>query len=114
MICESVRQSANALHIQVIVETFEHYKSIKVGQLKYINSMQFMNTSLANLMKNLDGNHPIISKHFKELGYSLEQLDLVYHKKIYPYDYINSQNRFLKTKLPPIYEFTTNLYGKII
>ena len=51
LVCESVGRSANALHIQVIAETFERYKSMKVGQLKYIDSMQFMNSSLVSFTK---------------------------------------------------------------
>src|SRR6185312_1240321 len=81
LVCESVRKSANAYQIKVIAETFERYKSIKVGQLKYIDSKQFMNNSLANLTKNLDTNHPITSRHFKE--YSLDQISLVCRKGVY-------------------------------
>ena len=111
LVCESVGQSVNAHQIRVIAETFERYKSIKVGQLKYIDSMQFMNNSLANLTKNLGTNHPITSQHFKD--YSPEQIALVCRKGVYPYEYINSQDRFLETELPPIHEFSTYLHGKI-
>ena len=86
---------------------------MKVGQLKYIDSMQFMNSSLASLTKNLGDNHPITTKHFKKLGYTEEQIALVYRKGIYCYDYIDSQDRFLETELPPIHEFHSTLKGKI-
>ncbi|RIB15411.1 hypothetical protein C2G38_2192456 [Gigaspora rosea] len=95
----------------VVAKTFERYKTMKVGQLKYINSMQFMNNSLANLTKNLDTNYLITSQHFK--NYSLDQISLASHKGVYSYDYINSQDRFKKTELPPIYEFYSTLKGKI-
>ncbi|CAI2194285.1 7456_t:CDS:1, partial [Funneliformis geosporum] len=64
-----------------------------------------MNSSLASLTKNLDANHPITSQHFKKLGYIDDQLALVLRKGVYPYDYINSQNRFKKTELPYITNF---------
>ncbi|CAB4428997.1 unnamed protein product [Rhizophagus irregularis] len=51
LVCESVGQSIGAHQIKVIAETFERYKSMKVGQFKYIDSMQFMASSLANLAK---------------------------------------------------------------
>src|SRR6266496_5406876 len=86
---------------------------MKVGQLKYIDSMQFMNNSLTSFTKNLGGNHPITSQHFKKLGYTDEQIALVFRKGVYPYDYIDSRDRFLKTELSPIHEFTTKLHGKI-
>ncbi|GBB89790.1 hypothetical protein RclHR1_01660009 [Rhizophagus clarus] len=113
LVCESVGHSVNAHQIKVIAETFERYKSMKVGQLKYINSQQFMNNSLASLTKNLGDNHPIMTKHFKELGYTDEQLDLVYRKGVYPYDYIDSHDRFLETELPLYHEFHSTLKGKI-
>src|SRR5215471_3049922 len=114
LVCESIGRSANALHIQVIAETFERYKSMKVGQFKYIDSMQFMNSSLAKLTKNLGDNHPITSQHFKKLGYTEKQLALVYRKGVYPYEYINSHDRFLETELPPIHEFYGQLGGLLL
>src|SRR5271154_6453071 len=72
-----------------------------------------MSTSLANLTKNLVGNHPITSQHFKKLGYTDEQIALVFRKGVYPYDYIDSHDRFLETDLPLFHEFHTKLHGKI-
>ncbi|PKK57804.1 hypothetical protein RhiirC2_720982, partial [Rhizophagus irregularis] len=109
LVCESVGRSANAQHIRVIAETFERYKSMKVGQLKYIDSHQFMNSSLDSLTKNLGDNHPITSQHFKKLGYTDDQLALVFRKGVYPYDYIDSHDRFKETELPPIHEFHSTL-----
>ena len=73
--------------------------------------MQFMNNSLANLIKNLGDNHPITSQHFKD--FASDQISLATRKEIYPYDYIDSQDRFLETELLPIHKFTTTLKGKI-
>ena len=84
---------------------------MKVEQLKYIDSMQFMNNNLANLTKNLDGNHPIISQHYKD--FSSKQISLVCRKGVYSYEYIDSHDRFLETKFPPIHEFHTTLGGAI-
>src|SRR5215216_3702183 len=86
---------------------------MKVGQLKYIDSMQFINSSLASLTKNLGDNHLITSQYFKKLSYIEEQLALVYHKGVYPYDYIDFHDRFQETELPPIHEFYSILKGKI-
>ena len=70
-----------------------------------------MNASLANLTKNLGDNHPITSQHFKD--FSPEQISLVCRKGVYPYDYIDSHDRFLETELPLFHEFHTKLHGKI-
>src|ERR1043166_2689365 len=84
---------------------------MKVGQFKYIDSMQFMNSSLANLAKNLGGDMPITKRHFANL--SSKQIDLITRKGVYPYEYIDSHDRFKETKLPPIHEFYRHLNGKI-
>ena len=84
LVCESVGRSVNAHQIKVIAETFERYKSMKVGQLKYIDSMQFMNNSLANLTKNLGDDHPITSQHFKD--FTPGQISLATRKGIYPHE----------------------------
>ncbi|CAI2194989.1 14532_t:CDS:1, partial [Funneliformis geosporum] len=38
-----------------------------------------------------------------------EQLALVYCKGVYPYNYIDSHDRFQKTELPSIHEFYSTL-----
>jgi hypothetical protein len=86
---------------------------MKVGQLKYIDSMQFINTSLASLTKNLGDNHPITTEYFKKQGYSSEQISLAYRKGIFPHEYIDSHDRFKKTELPSIHKFHSVLGGKI-
>ncbi|CAI2192333.1 2384_t:CDS:1 [Funneliformis geosporum] len=86
---------------------------MKVDQLKYIDSMQFMNSSLASLTKNLGDNHLITSQYFKKLSYTKEQLVLVYCKGVYSYDYIDSHCRFQDTELSPIHEFNSTLKDKI-
>ena len=59
LVCESVGQSVSVHQIKAIAETFECYKSMKVGQFKYIDSMQFMASSLANFAKNLGTDKPL-------------------------------------------------------
>ncbi|CAI2194955.1 11378_t:CDS:1, partial [Funneliformis geosporum] len=68
-------------------------------------SMQFMNSSLASLTKNLDDDYPITIEYFKKQGYSSEQISLAYYKKIFFHEYINSYDRFKETDLPSNHEF---------
>ena len=58
--------------------------------------MQFMNSSLNSLVKNL------MTEDFKYLSeeFSDEYLKLVKEKGIYPYEYMNSFKKFSEDKLP--------------
>ena len=62
----------------------------------FADSMQFMNSSLERLVKNLSNND------FKYLyvEFDSKNLELLKQKNAYPYEYIDSFNRFNKEKLP--------------
>ena len=64
--------------------------------LVFIDSMQFMNSSLDQLVKNLS------NKDFKYLieEFGSKHLDLLKQKGTYPYEYMNSFERFNEEKLP--------------
>ena len=61
-----------------------------------IDSMQFMNSSLDKLVKNLS------DEDFKYLveEFGSENLELLKQKGDYPYEYMNSFERFNEEKLP--------------
>ena len=63
--------------------------------LVFIDSMQFMNSSLDKLVQNL------VDKDFKYLveEFSCESLELLKQKGAYPYEYMNSFKRFNEDKL---------------
>ena len=58
--------------------------------LVFIDSMQFMNSSLDKLVKNLS------DQDFKYLvgEFDSENLELLKQKDAYPYEYMNSSERF--------------------
>ena len=64
--------------------------------LIFIDSMQFMNSSLDKLVKNLS------DSDFKYLGeeFVSESLEILKQKGTYPYEYMNSFKRFNEEKLP--------------
>ena len=75
------------------------------GNIVFIDSMLFLNSSLDKLVKNL-GN-----EDFKCLSeeFSGEKLELVKKKGIYPYEYFNSFKRFKESNLPEIDCFFSSL-----
>ena len=64
--------------------------------LVFIDSMQFMNSSLDKLVKNLSDND------FKYLTeeFGSKNLELLKQKGAYPYEYMNSYERFNEERLP--------------
>ena len=73
--------------------------------LVFIDSMQFMNSSLDVLVKNIsDNNFKYISQEF-----SGNLLELVKQKGVYPYEYTESFEKFSEDKLPDKWEFYSSL-----
>ena len=88
--------------VSVIPNGFEKYMAFTVNKnLVFIDSMQFMNSSLDSIVKNLSNND------FKYLSeeFSGKFLELVKEKGVYPYEYMNSFKKFSEDKLPDKCEF---------
>ena len=78
----------------------------KLIELRFIDSFKFMSSSLDSLTKNLVRGR---KKLFGFEDYSELQYDLHTRKGVYPYEYVNSWDRFNETQLPPISAFYSNL-----
>ena len=78
--------------------------------LVFIDSMQFMNSSLDSLIKNVsDHDSEYLSEEF-----SGEFLRLVKQKGVYLYEYMNSFKKFSENKLPDRSKFLSSLKDKCI
>ena len=78
--------------------------------LVFIDSMQFMHSSLDKLVKKLS------DEDFKYLGekFGPDNLKILKQKGAYPYEYMNSFKRFDEDKLPARkYFFSSTKKGKI-
>ncbi|CAH3125737.1 unnamed protein product [Porites lobata] len=73
-------------------------------EIRFINSFKFLQTSLANLVSNLqpDDFHNT-KREFKK------NVDLLTRKGVYPYDYVSSLDKLSETQLPPKEEFYSKL-----
>lgn len=104
--------------INIIPKTKEKYISItkfipnkrnnfkQSIQIKFIDSFQFLSTSLDNLSKNLNPNEFVyLTKEFQ----NKEQLALIKEKGIYPYDYMDSWSKYNETNLPSKKSFFNSL-----
>ncbi|XP_073228494.1 uncharacterized protein [Porites lutea] len=87
------------------------YKSKITGEMvslnfevRFIDSLKFLQSSLANLVGNLQPEDFINTKKiFKK------NVDLITRKGVYPYDYVSSLEKLSEKKLPPKEEFYSYL-----
>ena len=81
-------------------------KRTKEMELRSIDSIKFMSSSLDSLVNNLaKGGHQL----FGFENYNDCQRKLLIRKGIYPYEYMDSWDRFKETSLPSINRFYSNL-----
>ena len=73
-------------------------------KFKFLDSFQFMASSLENLVKATNKSDFKITK--SEFG---DKTDIILRKGVYPYEYIDSLGRFNETQLPPIDKFYSKL-----
>ena len=85
------------LNINAIPNNMEKYMVFMLGNhLTFIDSFQFMSSSLDKLVSNLPKDDLIYtSKAFKD-----KRLDLMSQKGVYPYDFMDSFEKFNQTELP--------------
>ena len=91
--------------IRVIPQNLEKYLSLSVGQLRFRDSFQFAPQGLEGLSKTLEDDE------FRYLveSYTNNHFDLVRCKTVYPYEYMDSFDRFEETELPSQESFYSKL-----
>jgi len=93
--------------IKVIPLNSQKYLMFEVGRLRFLDSFQFLSTSLSSLtdmlLKSGKQNFVHTMRHFATDD------PLLFAKGVYPYSYMNSRERFAETHLPPREEFYNDL-----
>ena len=74
------------------------------SEIRFIDSFKFLQTSLANLVGNLQKDDFYNTKEILK-----ENVDLLTRKGVYPYDYVSSDEKLFETQLPPKEEFYSKL-----
>ena len=99
------------MNINCIPNNMEKYMAFMLGNhLVFLDSFQFMSSSLDNLIKNL----PDEAFKYTKQGFKKEQFELMKQKGVYPYDYMDSFDKFNKTELPNKDEFYSILNNEHI
>ena len=95
--------------IKCIPTNTEKYISLSLGNLRFVDSVNFLMSSLDKLVKGSEEfpiMHSIVAEENKRR--------LLLKKGIYPYEYMDSFERFCETKLPEKEKFHSSLRGKEI
>lgn len=93
-------------HISCIPQNHEKYISFSMGKLDFVDSFQFLSTSLEKLVHNLakEGAEKFkLPKQYIERKFPRsikEKLELLMRKGVYLYEYVDSKEKFNETCLP--------------
>ena len=99
------------MNINCIPNNIEKYMAFMLGNhLVFLDSFQFMSSSLDNLVKNL----PDEAFKYTKQEFKKEQFNLMKQKGIYPYDHMDSFDRFNETQLPKKQNFYSILNNEHI
>ena len=97
------------LSVNLIPNNMEKYMTFMLGNhLTFIDSFQFMSSSLEKLVDNL----PRESFKYTSQQFDEDKLDLMIKKGVYPYDYMDSFDRFFERRLPSKESFHSTLYNQ--
>ena len=96
--------------VEVTPQSSEKYLQFQIGNLRFLDSFQFLSTSLEELasllLKSGKDNFVHTTAH---LG---TDDDIIFSKRVYPYSYVDSREKFAETQLPSICEFHDKLKNK--
>ena len=99
------------MDINAIPNNMEKYMAFMLGNhLTFIDSFQFMSSSLDKLVSNL----PAEALKYTNKRFQKEKFNLMTRKGVYPYDYMDSFEKFNKTELPTKEEFYSILNNEHI
>lgn len=102
-------------NIEVIPNNMEKYMSFKVDNLRFIDSMQFMSSSLSTLVDNLikEGDYTKFNNMFSHFKNKLDddKIKLLIRKGVYPYEWYDSFEKFNKPCIWAYDDFYSKLNG---
>jgi len=90
-------------NISVIPNNTERYISFEIEKLRFLDSYQFLSSSLDTLVGNLPKDQFRYTKRY------LSEDDLVFRKGIFPYEYMTGEEVMNETCLPPQEAFYSSL-----
>ena len=113
LLCQAVGKFKEK-EIKCIAQNMNRYISTSLGDLRFIDSFQFMSASLETLVENLAAEGLEHFKHFRKTFQDEKIARLLLRKNVYCYDHIDSLEKFSEDKLPPKEAFFNKLKNEHI
>jgi hypothetical protein len=103
--------SMNIDNVRIIAQKFEKYVTFSFKNFQFLDSFAFLGSSLDTLVSNLKKDGKENFKHTLNGIKSMtdEQQSLILQKGTYPYEYMDTFEKFGETQLPPIEKFFSTL-----
>jgi hypothetical protein len=95
--------------IDCIPNSYEKFMSVSIGNLKFIDSLQFMASSLEKLAENLYDKEDKYKNFHSLKSIYPEHYELLCQKGFYPYEWVDDISKLDHVGLPPIQSFYSNL-----
>ncbi|MCG7869684.1 MAG: DNA polymerase, partial [Candidatus Thiodiazotropha taylori] len=95
--------------LKCIAQNTEHYVSFSIGHLRFIDSFQFLPSSLETLIDNLTQDGLQAFAHLRSETNGSEEAQLLLRKGVYPYEYMDSFEKFEESELPPKEKFYSSI-----
>ena len=96
--------------LSCVATNCERFVTFSTGALTFIDSFQFMSSSLDRLVQNLAEDNDNLFNNLKRVFKSDVQRKLLLRKGVFPYDYFDCAEKFEETELPPQKYFYSTLY----
>jgi len=93
--------------VRVIPQNDEKFISFQIGNVRFLDTFQFLPASLDELVSLLLKSGKANFVHTRKHLHTDD--DIIFRKGTYPYSYMTSRDKFLETSLPPIEDFYDRL-----
>ena len=104
------KQTVTDGKISAIVQNMEKVISFSWGQFRFVDSYAFLSSSLGQLVANTPKANLRITRSYIEQA----KFNLITRKGVFPYEYMDSFDRFEETQLPPKENFYSSLTDESI
>ena len=108
ILCENLGEFKD-YKLTCIANNSERYISFSLGSLRFIDSFQFLPSSLETLTENLKQDGLDAFYHLLSEYTDHQQAELLIRKGVYPYEYFDCFEKFEDPHLPPIDKFYSSI-----